>query len=1247
MALSNQLFLTSVMLLLAYDASVTELSMVFLCDPDVHNICEDVITENQPEFIEINNIHIKLTGTALRSSGDFSTDVRTLHHTDNSRTILFVGIGNDHVVNAVSCIARAAGVPAVVYSTSSHRSNMYEYGVISIHPDHEGLARAILTVIGKQMVQNTFVICQDSLSSDGFLNVFRQENGLYNSRTNESLDTTISVSDSDPDLRNLLLNVHDNGFRMLIVHSSPELFERLVRIASEMSYFKSGYAWIITEEAMSYVSVTTDVTTTMEGNIPTGLLAVDGFEVDKYKNLLTHVIKAVRHEILELLKNATIYNLTTRYLAENFRVVLAGRKNVYGQFFSRLLLNDLLFGSDGRRLNMQYRLLNFIEDKQGNSSLWRTIGYIRGNDLDLNTVVWPGHSIFGPMKNARAFFSFVTRPAEPFLYVRGPTESRDECAADTECLKVFTYDPSKIHHIIESFRNNKAKRNQYKYEIHCCEGIVVDIIHALSVELKFDFLIYFQDDQNYGNYKNGTWTGMVGDVISGAADVMAGAVSITSERMEAITFTEAFYFASFSMVSGNNYRFTTLLAFMNPFDPYVWIMLVVSATSVAIITSLFEWNSPFGLNPWGKCRKKNYTLGSALTMVYSLWFGHTVKTKSPKSWPSKVLQNCWACLSIFVLAAYTANLAAFLAGNAHQDTTYSVLDAQLYSKRIGVLHTSAAEEHIRTVNPILQTRFRNNYLTGFEEAFYKLRNDQLDLYIDGTPILEFMWNDQLDLYVDGTPILEFMWNDQLDLYIDGTPILDEFKTAFQRLYKSINSEKVEPPAKVLLSKVKKRKFEIQSRIRQARSVPANLSSYELRNRRINHILDIAYKSFYETQNVHSDSDIYTISGSVDEEFAGILSEIDLTQLPRQRNSVYDISEEILSETGYDNPVFDSDDIEIVLENTGRSDRCESCSIEIEDPVCNGHVNVSSESVTSMNRQSLQDNTSHNVPDISRKYSDNGQNIPSPRRKERRYETWPSPQMRKRSVKRTQNNNFKSFSNVDRENVLHKNRIVNKIPAKQCRTCSSTSLEGLTTGKNQRISLNLKDNRLKSDIRNHAMAQTERRRSMAFDQGAVEALSKEDLLILWKRSEIDLQTRLNRMLHQNSHLRRLVHLAEEYQRNSVRDRTRQEDNGSNRKLSAEQTRLYNDRTSKQVDERTKHLANEKARQQVNDTGDEITKETENDRKRPDDDGKIMQENDERSRQDDRIKRQGNEIWQIDFEEDTDQEDDSSFIMTTRL
>lgn len=317
---------------------------------------------------------------------------------------------------------------------------------------------------------------------------------------------------------------------------------------------------------------------------------------------------------------------------------------------------------------MRYRLINYDVDE----CKWREIGFIADGAVNLDFVVLPGHSIFGPLAKAREYLTVAVIPSELFLYTRGPVESKSECVADTACLKLFTSDVKQQIEIIDAFKYGRAVE-QDLFEIHCCEGLVVDILHSLAVDLQFSFLMYLKDKQTSKNSS----AHAVDDVRSGVADVLAGAVAMTSDRLEHVEFTEAFYFASFHMIASSDDRITELLAFLNPFHYTVWITLVCSATFVAIVTSLFEWISPFGLNPWGKRRKKNYTLGSALTMVYSIWFGNTVCIKSPKSWPSKWLQNCWSALAIFVLASYTANLAAFLAGSTYSDESFSVLDSQV------------------------------------------------------------------------------------------------------------------------------------------------------------------------------------------------------------------------------------------------------------------------------------------------------------------------------------------------------------------------------------------------------------------------------------------------------------------------------------------------------------------------------------------------------------------------------------------
>lgn len=70
-----------------------------------------------------------------------------------------------------------------------------------------------------------------------------------------------------------------------------------------------------------------------------------------------------------------------------------------------------------------------------------------------------------------------------------------------------------------------------------------------------------------------------------------------------------------------------LLAFLVPFSPELWIAIFVSLNITAFSVAVYEWLSPFGLNPWGRQRSKNFSYGSALWVIWGLLFSHLVAFK--------------------------------------------------------------------------------------------------------------------------------------------------------------------------------------------------------------------------------------------------------------------------------------------------------------------------------------------------------------------------------------------------------------------------------------------------------------------------------------------------------------------------------------------------------------------------------------------------------------------------------------------
>lgn len=56
-----------------------------------------------------------------------------------------------------------------------------------------------------------------------------------------------------------------------------------------------------------------------------------------------------------------------------------------------------------------------------------------------------------------------------------------------------------------------------EYSVNCCEGLSIDILQSLALDLGFDYQLYVVPDGKFGAFDSdiGNWTGMVKEVIDG------------------------------------------------------------------------------------------------------------------------------------------------------------------------------------------------------------------------------------------------------------------------------------------------------------------------------------------------------------------------------------------------------------------------------------------------------------------------------------------------------------------------------------------------------------------------------------------------------------------------------------------------------------------------------------------------------------------------------------------------------------
>lgn len=99
-------------------------------------------------------------------------------------------------------------------------------------------------------------------------------------------------------------------------------------------------------------------------------------------------------------------------------------------------------------------------------------------------------------------------------------------------------------------------------------------------------------------------------------------------RAEVVDFSIPYFQGGVSLLASPKTKSEIpLLAFLLPFSPELWIAIFTSLNITAVAVAVYEWLSPFGLNPWGRQRSKNFSLSSGEWQT-----NNKSMTNSRKSW---------------------------------------------------------------------------------------------------------------------------------------------------------------------------------------------------------------------------------------------------------------------------------------------------------------------------------------------------------------------------------------------------------------------------------------------------------------------------------------------------------------------------------------------------------------------------------------------------------------------------------------
>ncbi|XP_076859711.1 glutamate receptor ionotropic, delta-2 isoform X2 [Brachyhypopomus gauderio] len=231
------------------------------------------------------------------------------------------------------------------------------------------------------------------------------------------------------------------------------------------------------------------------------------------------------------------------------------------------------------------------------------------------------------------------------------------------------------------------------------QGFSIDVLDALSNYLGFKYEIYVAPDHKYGSQQaDGTWNGLIGELVFKRADVGISALTITPERESVVDFTARYMDHSVGVLLKKAERTMDMFACLAPFDLSLWACIAGTVLLVGTLVYLLNWLNPPRL-PMGSV--------SSTTLYNSMWFVYGSFVQQGGEVPyttlaTRMMMGVWWLFALVVISSYTANLAAFLTISRIENSIQSLQDLSKQTELpYGTVLDSAVYEQLRSkgMNP--------------------------------------------------------------------------------------------------------------------------------------------------------------------------------------------------------------------------------------------------------------------------------------------------------------------------------------------------------------------------------------------------------------------------------------------------------------------------------------------------------------------------------------------------------------------
>lgn len=358
---------------------------------------------------------------------------------------------------------------------------------------------------------------------------------------------------------------------------------------------------------------------------------------------------------------------------------------------------------------------------------------------------------------------------------------------------------------VSSFEFDPYLKRQKVNDTWEYDGYIEDVLGELSKIMGVTFTIR-TNSAGYGKQlPNGSWTGIIGDVLSKRADLGAASLTVTAARRTVVGFTVPFQNfgpvivmrrPTFAQPSFQE-RFQRLFA---PLSHSVWLMSLVAYFITSVILYIichfnpYEWRQLYREKQATLREAESFTCMNAFWFVLSTWMWQGY-VRAPRSLGGRLVVTFWWLFVVLFLLTYTASLTNLLRTGPtplQNEQFVRILSLEDLTKQrdvdYGFLSGGSTEEYFKNAQvPYLRRVYddvkkTNNFMASVDVGIEKIRNS-----LDSSPFAFVMESAMANYRLRQKPCDLYMVGDvamagsYAFAYRPGWDLADEMDLAILRL----------------------------------------------------------------------------------------------------------------------------------------------------------------------------------------------------------------------------------------------------------------------------------------------------------------------------------------------------------------------------------------------------------------------------------------------------------------------------------